>query len=150
MRAVHAVRAVQGVDRLVPLLFNIQNENESPFQEANAAAAGVAEGRPDFRAEEYEESNLMHSINGWVSNPLVGEGGTQSLRGACLADWIYCTQGRPQLRPLHDGWMGDTISHSACVPPPFLLPFCDPQRQVQRPGPCCAITPCWTPREAPT
>ena len=76
MRAAHAVRAVQGVDRLVPLLFNIQNENESPFQEANAAAAGVAEGRPDFRAEEFEESNLMHSINGWVPNPLAPlEGG---------------------------------------------------------------------------
>jgi hypothetical protein len=59
----------KGVDRLVPLLFNIQNENESPYLRANMAAAGVeAEAEA---SEEFEESNLMHSINGGPLLPSV-------------------------------------------------------------------------------
>lgn len=49
----------EGVDRLVPLLFNIQNENESPFLAENMAAAGVTEP-----GDAFEESNLMHCVNG--------------------------------------------------------------------------------------
>ena len=52
----------QGVDRLIPLLFNIQNENESPFLGLNMAAAGV---KADVvGSDDFEESNLMHSVNG--------------------------------------------------------------------------------------
>ena len=56
--------APAGVDALEPLLFTIVNENASPYLLANAAAAGVAAEALD--TPEFEESNLIHSINGLV------------------------------------------------------------------------------------
>lgn len=54
----------EGVDHLVTLLFNVQNENESPYLEWNAAEAGVDQDGVDPDA--FEESNLMHCINGFL------------------------------------------------------------------------------------
>ncbi|GAB4814065.1 hypothetical protein N2152v2_001111 [Parachlorella kessleri] len=54
----------QGVDRLIPLLFNIQNENENPFLGLNMAATGVQ--ADVVGSDDFEESNLMHSVNGYV------------------------------------------------------------------------------------
>lgn len=57
----------EGVDHLVTLLFNVQNENESPYLEWNAAEAGVDQDGVDPDA--FEESNLMHCINGAYTHP---------------------------------------------------------------------------------
>eukprot|EP00887_Chlorella_sp_A99_P002379 scaffold10.g2379.t1 len=57
-----------GVDQLVPLLFAIGNENRSPYLQRNLAAFGIDGSAIEAAGEEaaaaFEESNLMHGING--------------------------------------------------------------------------------------
>jgi hypothetical protein len=53
------------VDREVFALFSVMNENESPFLASNVKRF-AAPPAPDPDDEEFQESNLMHSINGYV------------------------------------------------------------------------------------
>ncbi|KAL4440358.1 hypothetical protein ABPG75_003359 [Micractinium tetrahymenae] len=53
-----------GVDALVPLLFNVQDEGSSPLLQQNMAAANLSVAAT-FGAT-WGESNLMHSINGYM------------------------------------------------------------------------------------
>jgi FtsP/CotA-like multicopper oxidase with cupredoxin domain len=60
------------VDREVFSLFSVMNENNSPYLQANVARYAR---RPYAKAgdEDFEESNLMHAINGYVygNQPLI-------------------------------------------------------------------------------
>jgi hypothetical protein len=53
------------VDREVFALFSVMNENESPFLEDNVHRF-ASPPFPDPDDEDFQESNLMHSINGYV------------------------------------------------------------------------------------
>jgi hephaestin len=57
----------QDVDRQVFMLFSVMNENLSPYLDLNVRrfAAEPAPGKEDD-PDEFEESNLMHSIDGYV------------------------------------------------------------------------------------
>ncbi|CAD7698221.1 unnamed protein product [Ostreobium quekettii] len=58
---------VEGVDGIVPLLFAIQNENESPYLDDNIAVAeALLNSTVDTESEDFEESNLMHAVNGYL------------------------------------------------------------------------------------
>lgn len=53
------------VDRELFVLFSVMNENQSPFLEANIRRfSRPPHPKPDD--EEFEESNLMHAVNGYV------------------------------------------------------------------------------------
>jgi hypothetical protein len=52
------------VDGEVFDLFSVRNENQSPYLGPNVEEC--AEGEPDPEEEGFEESNLMHSVNGFV------------------------------------------------------------------------------------
>ncbi len=55
------------VDREVFELFSVMNENKSPYLAANLAAYTTLTEPPSGPAgEEFTESNLMHSVNGYV------------------------------------------------------------------------------------
>lgn len=54
----------QGVDREVFSLFSVLDENQSLYLDEMVAALAESPGEAD--AEAFEESNLMHSINGYV------------------------------------------------------------------------------------
>jgi FtsP/CotA-like multicopper oxidase with cupredoxin domain len=53
------------VDREVFALFSVMNENTSPFLERNVRRYALPP-HPDPDDEDFQESNLMHSINGYV------------------------------------------------------------------------------------
>eukprot|EP01025_Chloroclados_australasicus_P051430 TRINITY_DN5987_c0_g1_i1.p1 TRINITY_DN5987_c0_g1~~TRINITY_DN5987_c0_g1_i1.p1 ORF type:complete len:1042 (-),score=143.59 TRINITY_DN5987_c0_g1_i1:209-3334(-) len=58
---------VEGVDLVLPLLFMINNENESPYIEQNIKLTEEKIGEVvDVESEEFEESNLLHGINGYI------------------------------------------------------------------------------------
>ena len=60
------------VDRELVTMFTVFDENASPYLDANIRAyAGVPQS-VDPEDEEFEESNLMHSINGFVYGNLPG------------------------------------------------------------------------------
>ncbi|HET7855846.1 MAG TPA: multicopper oxidase domain-containing protein [Gaiellaceae bacterium] len=60
------------VDRELVTMFTVFDENASPYLDANIQAyAGVPQS-VDPEDEEFEESNLMHSINGFVYGNLPG------------------------------------------------------------------------------
>jgi hypothetical protein len=52
------------VDREVFQLFEVMNENNSPYLDANVER--FADGPPPADDEGFEESNLMHGVNGYV------------------------------------------------------------------------------------
>lgn len=55
------------VDKVVPVLFAILNENKSPFLDANIVAAEAELNSVVVTdSEDFEESNLMHAINGYL------------------------------------------------------------------------------------
>jgi manganese oxidase len=60
------------VDREVFELFSVMNENNSPYLETNLHRF-AAPPYPDPDDEEFQESNLMHSVNGYVfgSQPML-------------------------------------------------------------------------------
>ena len=78
-----ALRCAAGVDHEVAVLFHVSNENRSPYLPDNIAAAEADIGGPvNTTAEDFEESNLMHGINGCAT-------------GCCSAG----LPGRPPRRP---------------------------------------------------
>jgi FtsP/CotA-like multicopper oxidase with cupredoxin domain len=60
------------VDKEVFSLFSVMNENKSPYLQANVRRYAAVPHVP-AEDEEFEESNLMHSINGYVygNQPMV-------------------------------------------------------------------------------
>ncbi len=94
------------VDRELFALFSVMDENQSPFLEANArrfaGGAPPAEGDPDHEA--FEESNLMHSINGYV----YGNGPTMTMRTGQRVRWYVMGMGTEvDLHTPH--WHGNTV-----------------------------------------
>ncbi len=61
------------VDRELFSLFTVMNENESPFLKTNLERFAKRPFPHDLGDEEFVESNLMHSINGYVfgNQPLI-------------------------------------------------------------------------------
>eukprot|EP00198_Chlamydomonas_reinhardtii_P003700 XP_001693036.1 multicopper oxidase [Chlamydomonas reinhardtii] len=56
-----------GVDFLVPLYFQVMDENSSPYLPASAKAAGVnLTAMSAIEPEDFMETNRMHAINGYV------------------------------------------------------------------------------------
>jgi len=61
------------VDREVFELYSVMNENKSPYVRANVSTYTKLSAVPEEDDEEFGESNLMHSVNGYVfgNQPLV-------------------------------------------------------------------------------
>jgi hephaestin len=59
-------RVPNDVDREFVMMFTVFDENDSWYIEDNINAFAGDPGSVDPDDEEFEESNLMHSINGWV------------------------------------------------------------------------------------
>lgn len=64
--ALRADGSIKGVDVDVPLLFAIQNENESPFLSADLSSRALSTPPAGMSEADFEESNLMHSVNGYL------------------------------------------------------------------------------------
>jgi Multicopper oxidase len=64
--APYADGSPRDVDREVFLDFTVDDENQSPLLAANQARAGVPVTPPAEEGEEIAESNLKHSINGYL------------------------------------------------------------------------------------
>lgn len=57
----------KGLDHEVTLMFHVSNENDSPYLEDNVNATAAAIGQAfNVTSEDFEESNLMHGINGFL------------------------------------------------------------------------------------
>jgi manganese oxidase len=62
------------VDRQFVTLFTVFDENRSPYLDLNIRTFAGDPGSVDPEDEEFHESNLMHSINGYVFGNLPGLG----------------------------------------------------------------------------
>jgi FtsP/CotA-like multicopper oxidase with cupredoxin domain len=92
------------VDREVFSMFMVANENESPFLDRNIAAFAQNGGPPAGDEEGFEESNLMHSINGFV----YGNGPMFTMRNAQRVRWYVMSMGTEvDLHTPH--WHGNTV-----------------------------------------
>lgn len=96
----------RGVDREVFELFAVMNENASPYLDRNTRryAGGPPPGEGDPDAEAFEESNLMHSVNGYVygSQPML------ALRRGERVRWYVMGLGNEvDLHTPH--WHGNTV-----------------------------------------
>jgi len=60
------------VDRELVTMFLVSDENQSPYLDQNIAKFTTDPGSVDPEDEEFQESNLMHSINGYVFGNLPG------------------------------------------------------------------------------
>lgn len=94
------------VDREVFSYFTVDNENESPYLDRNLAeVAGAPNSVPAEDAEAFEESNLMHSINGYV----YGNGPVPTVRKGQRVRWYDFTLGTEvDLHTPH--WHGNTVT----------------------------------------
>jgi hephaestin len=93
------------VDRELFELFTVMNENESPFLETNLQRFAKRPFPHDLDDEEFVESNLMHSVNGYVfgSQPLV------SLHNGERVRWYVMSMGTEvDLHTPH--WHGNTVT----------------------------------------
>lgn len=92
------------VDRELFVLYSVMNENESPFLSQNARRAG-RDAKGDLDDAEFEESNLMHSINGFV----FGNGPMVTLHTGERVRWYAMSMGTEvDLHTPH--WHGNTVS----------------------------------------
>jgi len=94
------------VDREVFSFFSVLNENESPYLDQNLQELAQAphEVAPDDE-EAFEESNLMHSINGYV----YGNGPLITLKKGQRVRWYIFTLGTEvDLHTPH--WHGNTVT----------------------------------------
>jgi FtsP/CotA-like multicopper oxidase with cupredoxin domain len=94
------------VDREVFSFFSVLNENESPYLDQNLAELAQAphDVAPDDE-EGFEESNLMHSINGYV----YGNGPVVTLKKGQRVRWYIFTLGTEvDLHTPH--WHGNTVT----------------------------------------
>lgn len=91
------------VDREVFSLFEVVDENSSPLLEDNIKQ--FTTGAVDVANEEFVESNLMHSINGFV----YGNGPTLSVREDEQVRWYLMAMGTEvDLHTPH--WHGNTVT----------------------------------------
>ena len=92
------------VDREFFALFSVMNENESPYLEQNLHRFAEPPF-PDLDDEDFEESNLMHSINGYVfgNQPLITMHKGERVR------WYVMSMGTEvDLHTPH--WHGNTVT----------------------------------------
>ena len=95
------------VDREIVVAYTVMNENASPYLDRNARQFGGApapsDGDPD--AEAFEESNLMHNINGYV----FGNGPMITMRKGQRVRWYLMAMGTEvDLHTPH--WHGNTVT----------------------------------------
>jgi hypothetical protein len=91
-------------DREVFALFSVINENESPYLNANLHRFAVPPF-PDPDDEDFQESNLMHSVNGYVfgNQPMI------TMRAGQRVRWYVMSMGTEvDLHTPH--WHGNTVS----------------------------------------
>jgi manganese oxidase len=92
------------VDGEVFALFTVMNENASPFLEQNLRRFAQPP-YPNPEDEEFEESNLMHSINGYV----FGNGPMITVRKGERVRWYVMSMGTEvDLHTPH--WHGNTVT----------------------------------------
>lgn len=104
------------VDREFINLFTIFNENQSWYLEQNMAAAGLDPqllNDPNFDAAAFEESNLMHSINGFVfgNRPIGTPDGTlpMTMKAGEHVRWYVLGMGTEvDIHTPH--WHGNTVT----------------------------------------
>lgn len=92
------------VDREVFAMFSVTNENESPFIQQNIRRF-ASPPYPDPGDEEFQESNLMHGINGYVygNQPMI------NLRLGERVRWYVMSMGTEvDLHTPH--WHGNTVA----------------------------------------
>ncbi len=93
------------VDREVFVLFSVMNENESPFLEDNLHRFAQRPYPHDLDEDEFVESNLMHSINGYVfgNQPMI------TVRKGEHVRWYVMSMGTEvDLHTPH--WHGNTVT----------------------------------------
>ena len=94
------------VDRELFALFSVMNENASPFLDANIKRFAEPPA-PDPDDEDFQESNLMHSINGYV----FGNGPLFTMRKGERVRWYVMSMGTEvDLHTPH--WHGNTVTVS--------------------------------------
>jgi len=92
------------VDREVFALFSVMNENASPFLQDNIDRFALPPA-PDPDDEDFQESNLMHSINGYV----FGNGPLITMRKSERVRWYVMSMGTEvDLHTPH--WHGNTVT----------------------------------------
>jgi manganese oxidase len=92
------------VDREIFALFSVMNENQSPFLDANIKRFAEPPA-PDPDDEDFQESNLMHSINGYVfgNQPMITMHHGEHVR------WYVMSMGTEvDLHTPH--WHGNTVT----------------------------------------
>jgi manganese oxidase len=92
------------VDREVFALYSVMNENQSPFLDENVHRFAQPPF-PDPEDEEFEESNLMHSVNGYVfgNQPMITMHRGEHVR------WYVMSMGTEvDLHTPH--WHGNTVA----------------------------------------
>ena len=92
------------VDREIFALFSVMNENQSPFLDANIKRFAEPPA-PDPDDEDFQESNLMHSINGYVfgNQPMITMHRGEHVR------WYVMSMGTEvDLHTPH--WHGNTVT----------------------------------------
>jgi Putative multicopper oxidases len=94
------------VDREIFQFFTVENENKSPYLEKNLKElAGAPNNISTSDADAFEESNLMHSINGYV----YGNSPVPTMRKGQRVRWYIFTLGTEvDLHSPH--WHGNTLT----------------------------------------
>jgi len=94
------------VDREIFSYFTVENENASPYLERNLRdLAGAPNAIPEEDEEAFEESNLMHAINGYV----YGNGPVPTMRKGQRVRWYDFSLGTEvDLHTPH--WHGNTVT----------------------------------------
>lgn len=94
----------EDVDREIFVLFSVMNENQSPFVKPNLRRF-ARKPYPPLDDEEFEESNLMHSVNGYV----FGNGPMITMRKGQRVRWYVMSMGTEvDLHTPH--WHGNTVT----------------------------------------
>jgi len=96
------------VDREIFSYFTVENENNSPYLDRNLRQlAGAPHSIPADDEDAFEESNLMHSINGYV----YGNGPVPTVRVGQRVRWYTFSLGTEvDLHTPH--WHGNTVTTS--------------------------------------
>ena len=92
------------VDRELVTMFFVSDENQSPYIDQNIAKFAGDPGSVDKEDEDFEESNLMHSINGYVFGNLPG----LNMKKGEMVRWYLMGMGTEvDLHTPH--WHGNTL-----------------------------------------
>jgi len=94
------------VDREIFSYYTVENENKSPYLDKNLKElAGAPHSIPPSDEDAFEESNLMHSINGYV----YGNGPVPTMRRGQRVRWYILSLGTEvDLHTPH--WHGNTVT----------------------------------------